>query len=637
MLVTPPHRTFLFLVALGVALVCVSPIHAADQNLTNYYYRLDESKAPVYSRTHKHLAHANPKAPKGGYLRFPLLEKVPTLHPFPLDGEDPISTVAIDLVTDSLMRSPKDDPLVQYGLVAESVATPKDISWVLFTIRRDAKWHDGTNITARDVVFSFTLLKERGSSYGYRYSDYYQDVLRAEAIADNVIKFYFTKPHVKELPWIVGEMPLFSEHFWKSRAQTTKLLSPSDFGGVSGPYRIAQFDRASHASITLERVEEYWGKNHFLNRGRYNFTQITLKFYDTMKDSLEDFRMQGHDFRNETITHNWITLSTSPEARVGMVSLEELPSSKSEGMQGYIFNLHNPILQDKTLREAIILAFDFEFLNATVFHGKYKRTQSFFSNSIEFDTSHPPSREEQNLLKSLPEPIPKELLSFVYKAPRTDGSGDNTRNLMDAARLLNRSKYSYREGQLYTPDNQPIRLEILIRAGRGLDYPTLIFAQNLERLGIMADISALPLGEFTAKKATRSFDLAAIVIGQSASPGVEQRELWGSRYAYAKEDGRKNPIGINDKNVDALIERVATAQSRTELRTAVKALDRTLLWGNYVVPHWHSGTERIAYWNKFNHVPSRCRCGNDLFSWWEDSEKLQALDRWRQMRINDYK
>lgn len=162
MLVTPPHRKLLFLVALGMALVYVRLIHAADPNLTNYYYRLDESKAPVYSRTHKHLAHANPKAPKGGHLRFPILEKVPTLDPFPLDGKDPISTVAIELVTDSLMRSPKDDPLVQYGLVAESVTTPKDISWVLFTIRRDAKWHDGTNITARDVVFSFTSSRRGG-------------------------------------------------------------------------------------------------------------------------------------------------------------------------------------------------------------------------------------------------------------------------------------------------------------------------------------------------------------------------------------------------------------------------------------------------------------------------------------------
>jgi microcin C transport system substrate-binding protein len=586
---------------------------------------LDEEKKPKYNRGQVSLAHANPLAPKRGELRFPIQDPIVGLHPFPQEGEQLPSSV-IEILTDSLMRSPKDDPLVQYGLVAKSITIPHDISWALFIIHPAASWHDGTSITASDVVFTFYKLKERSSLYGLKYRDYFIDVERAEVVQGDSVKFYFTKKNVRELPWIVGEMPIFSETFWKKQAQRPELLSPSEFGGVSGPYRMSNFDPAEPSSVTLERVQNYWAIDHVLNKGRNNFNRVVLRYYEKMEESLRQFLSRDHDFRNETIMNNWVTFKSLPQAKKGWISLEEFPSGKPEGMQGYAFNLRNPILHDKKLRKAINLAFDFEYFNRTLFSGKYIRSQSYFSNSEEFNTRSRPSGDEARLLRTLPVPVPRELLTFIYRAPRSDGSGDNTTNLGVAAKLLAKAGYSYdgSKGQLFTPKNEPVELEIIVRAGRGLDYISLIFAESLARLGIKTKVTTLPIEELKARKANHSFDLAAFVFGQSPSPGSEQRTQWGSAYVDDTESG--NPIGIVDKNIDYLVDRIATSTSRKDLRTSVKVLDRLLLWGEYVVPHWHSGTERVVYWNKFSHIPMHCRCGNDVFSWWEDESKLEKLD-----------
>lgn len=622
-----PFKSVVALLALSLQWISTFPAYSTLLNsdpAARTYYSLDEEKKPKYTGNQTSVAHANPFAPKGGELRFPIQDPIVSLHPFPQKGKQLPSSV-IELLTDSLMRPPKDDPLVQYGLVAKSITIPHDISWALFIIHPAASWHDGTPITASDVVFTFYKLKERSSLYGVRYRDYFVDVESAEVVKGDSVKFNFSKKNVRELPWIVGEMPLFSKRFWEKQSQLYELLTPSEFGGVSGPYRMSAFDMSAPSSITLERVKNYWGVDHLLNKGRNNFDRVVLKYYETMEESLRQFLSRDHDFRNETVMNNWVTFKSLPQTKNGWISLEEFPSGKPEGMQGYAFNLRNPLLHDKNLRKAITLAFDFEYFNKTLFSGKYIRSESFFSNSEEFSTRSKPSGDEVRLMKTLPVRVGRELLTFIYRAPRSDGSGDNTTNLAAAVKLLERAGYIYegRMGQLFTRSHEPVELEIIVRAGRGLDYISIIFAESLARLGIKTRVTALPNEELQARKGDHNFDLAAFVFGQSQSPGVEQRMQWGSAYIDDPDSG--NPIGIADKNIDFLVDRIATSKSRKDLRTSVKVLDRLLLWGEYVVPHWHSGTERVVYWSKFSHIPMRCRCGNDVFAWWEGGGKLEKL------------
>ncbi len=570
---------------------------------------------PKYPKDFKHFDYVNPNAPKGGTLNLYSFGNFDSLNPYILKGIPPSG---IDMTFDTLMASSKDEPFSEYGLIAESVEVPKDRSWIAFNLRKEARFHDNSPVTADDVVFSFNVLKEKGNPL-YRY--YYGNVTKVEATSPRRVLFTFDKTaDNRELPLILGQLPVFSAKYWEKKDFAATTLTPV-LG--SGPYKVSSFEAGRY--IVYELNPEYWGKDLPVNVGSYNFAKIKYDFYRDTTVALEAFKSGAFDVRIENEAKKWGTGYNFPAYTEGTVKKSEFRHYLPSGMQGFVFNTRKDIFKDRKVREALGYAFDFEWSNKHLFYGLYSRTGSYFDNS-EMAASGLPSAEEIKLLEPWRASVPPEVFTSVYEPPKTSGDGNIRPNLLKAFALLKEAGWEYKNGRLENQAGEPFAFEIMLdTASAGAwERITLPFVRNLKRLGIDARIRVVDVTQNQNRINNFDFDMITAVWGQSLSPGNEQRSFWGS--TAADQPGSRNYAGIKNQAVDAMIEKIISAGDDKALNTAVKALDRLLLWEYYVIPQWHSKVTRIAYWDKFGIPDITPLQGVQITTWWFDKEKAKLIN-----------
>ena len=566
-----------------------------------------------YPADFRNFGYVNSSAPKGGRIKVPGLDTFETIHPFILKGQKEL--FAEPLLYDTLMARSFDEPDSFYGLVAQSVEVAPDKSWVAFNINPRARFHDSTAIKSADIVFTFNALVKDGHP---RYRITYRDVAKVEATSDSRVKFTF-KPGVhRDLPTRLAALPVLSRAYY---AKTDFKKTSFEPALASGPYKVGKLEPGR--SINYVRAENYWAKDLPVNRGRHNFNEITVEYYRDREVAFQAFFSNQYDFREEFTSRQWATQYDKPPVNKGLIVREILPDETPSGVQAFILNLRRKKFQDIRVREALDLAFDFEWTNRTLFYDLYARTNSMFENSA-LAAHKPPSKTELALLEPFRGKIPEKVFTSPFLSSKTDGSGRIRGNLRKATRLLKQAGYKVKDGHLCGPDGEPFNVKFLLFEA---SFKRIInpFIRNLERLGIKASIRIVDVANFKRLQDSFDFDIVIRRIAQPLTPGLEQRNYFGS--AFANVQGSFNIGGVNDPVVDTLIEKVVTAKDRGALTTAVRALDRVLMWNRYVITQWYKGSHNIAYWNKFDRPanPPKFDMGV-LDTWWFNPEKARMLE-----------
>jgi microcin C transport system substrate-binding protein len=561
-----------------------------------------------------HFDYVNPQAPKGGELRLSAIGTFDSVNPFIIKGA-PADGVGA-LVYETLMEQSYDEPFSMYGLIAEKIDVAADNSSVIFFINPKATWHDGKPITAQDVVWTFETLLKDGAPF---YKAYYADVKKAEALDRARVHFTFKTTTNKELPLVLAQLPVLPKHYWTTGERVfgqTSLTPPLG----SGPYKISSINAGQ--SITYKRVNDWWAKDLPLNRGRYNFDRITYIYFRDNNVALEAFFAGTYDVQLENVAKLWATAYTAPAIQDGRIIKREIANQRPSGMQGWFFNLRRPVFQDPIVRRAIAYAFDYEWSNKKFAFNAYTRTKSYFENS-DLAARGLPSAAELALLEPLRNMIPAEVFTQSYEPPKTDGTGNARANLLTAAKLLDDAGYKLNKDGIRVHEKTGQRLEFeIVDNNPAFERWTLPFIQNLKRIGIQATYRTVDSAQFQNRITQFDFDMTSGVIAQSNSPGNEQREYWGS--AKANTPGSRNYMGIQNKAVDILTDKIVNAKSREELVSATRALDRVLLWNYYVVPHWYYGAWRLAWSSKLD-MPSTLPGSTPaiLDTWWFKKKDTQ--------------
>lgn len=574
-----------------------------------------------YAPGAKHFDYVNPDAPKGGDIRYGRRGTFDSLNPYIIKGN------SVGAGAETLLISSGDEPFSAYGLVAESIETPPDRSWAIFTLRPEARWQDGKPITADDVVFSFNILKEKGRPI---YRLYYAPVTKAEKLEERKVKFTFANGENRELPLIIGQLPILPKHYWETREfDKTTLEVPL----TSGPYKMTKVD--SPRSYTLELDPNYWGKNLWLNRGRNNFQTIRYDFYRDDTVMFEAFKAGQIDVRGENVARNWATGYNIPAVNRGLIRKDEIPHSIDEGTQMFAFNLRRPeLFGDRKVRMAFNQLFDFEWMNRNLFYGAYKRAVSYFNNS-DLAATGLPTGEELKILEKYRGKIPDDVFTKPFTLPVTDGSGENREGLRAALALFKEAGWEIDKNTKKLTNaktGKVMAFEILLEDVT-FERIALPFIQQLQRLGIDARVRTVDAAQYQRRSDAFDYDMVVGRFGQSESPGNEQREMWGSK--AAEDPGSSNVIGIKDPVIDELIELVVSAPDRASLVTRTHALDRVLQWGYYGIAHWYLDRERVAYWDRFSRPKQTAKYSPvALDTWWFDAAK-DAVLRDRQSKGED--
>jgi len=586
----------------------------ADAVLSDHAMTMFDNEIPKYTTTFPYFDYVNPTAPKGGTLRLAVDGTFDSFNSFIPKG-NAASTGSVE----TLLVNSADEPFTAYGLVAKTMEWPADRSWVIFNLRPEARWHDGTPITADDVVWSFETLVEKGMPF-YRY--YYSAIDSAEALNTHRVRFNFKESGNQELPLITGQLPVLPKHYWASRDFSATTLDPP-LG--SGPYRIQKFEAGRY--IVQERVTDYWGANLPVRRGMNNFDIIRTEYFRDATPIRLALKAGDIDFRLENQSKAWADDYNVAVVDKGLLNKEMVPHRQPTGMQAFVMNTRRTLFQDPRVRQALGYAFDFEWSNRTLFNGQYTRTTSYFSNS-ELASSGLPEGSELALLEHYRGRIPDTVFNQAFKIPVTDGSGRPRENLRKATALLKSAGWSVRDLKLINEaTGVPFRFEVLL-SSKAFERIVLPYTQNLKLLGIEAKIRLVDRTQYMERYRQKDFDMLVAVWGQSETPGNEQREYWGSDAADSV--GSRNLAGIKDPVVDELIELLVKSDSREQLNVRTRALDRVLLWGHYVVPHWHIRADRVLYWDKFSRPATPVRSGVMRSRWWYDPQKAAALEQARQ-------
>ena len=563
-----------------------------------------------YGADFRNFDYVVPRAAKGGDVKLAAIGGFDTFNPFILRGN---AAAGIGSLFDTLTIGSADEPFTRYCLVCETMEVPEDRSWVSFTLRTEARFHDGTPITVEDVIWTFEALKSRGHPF---YRAYYASVEKAEKIAERQVRFTFAGGPNRELPLIVGELPVLSRAYWQGRDFGTTTLDPP-LG--SGPYRIEAFE--ANRFIVYRRVQNYWANDLPVRVGQNNFDVIRYDYYRDTTIALEAFKAGEYDIRQENSAKNWATAFDSPAHQQGLYKKEELPEQRVTGMQGFVFNTRRAIFQNRLTRAAFGYAFDFEWSNRTLFYGAYTHTRSYFDNS-ELAARGLPSPEELKILEPFRDKVPAEVFSREYQPPKTDGTGNWRENQREALRLLREAGWTLKDLKLVGSNGQQMRLEILLSDPQ-FERIVLPYADNLKRLGIDVVIRTVDTAQYERRLDDFDYDITVGSFGQSESPGNEQRDFWTSSAAETR--GSRNLAGIRDPAVDALVDLIINAPDRQSLVMRTRALDRVLQGGYYVVPNWHITADRVAYWDRFGRPQIVPKVGFLLSSWWVDPAKDAAL------------
>ena len=548
--------------------------------------------------------YVNPDAPKTGRLVHGVLGTFDSLNPMIVKGLAPSEMRGY--VIEGLMARGYDEPFTLYGLIAESVDTDAARSYVTFNINPKAQFSDGKPVTADDVIFSWQLLRDHGRP---NYRTYYAKVAKAEVLGARSVRFDLAGSDDRELPLILGLMPVLPKHAIDPEKFEETTLAPM-IG--SGPYVIDAVDAGR--SITLKRNPNYWGRDLAVNRGYWNFETIRLDYYRDGNSHFEAFKKGLYDVRAELDPTRWEQGYDFPAVRDGRVIKEAVTNGMPKGMLAFVFNTRRPIFADIRVRQALLLLFDFEWINKSFFFGRYVRTKSFFDGSELSSSGRPADERERTLLARFPDTVAPEMMAGAWAPPVTDGSGRDRDTLRAALALLEAAGYEFAGTQLRARDTKkPFAFEIMVST-REQERVALQFSQTLKRVGITAAIRTVDAVQYDRRRITYDFDMMQYRWDQSLSPGNEQAFYWGS--AAADEDGTRNYMGVKSPAIDAMIAALLKAEAREDFVAAVRALDRLLLSGFYVIPLFHSGEQWIARWAGIAHPERTPLTGYLPETWW---------------------
>ena len=613
--------TIVRLVALTVlTLLAVGGPVVAEERLIVRAHAIAMHGTPKYPAGFSHFDYVNPNAPKGGAVRRSARGTFDSFNPYIPKG-NPSSAGSAN---ESLLIHSADEPFTMYGLLAESVTYPEDRSWITFHLNPLARWHDGNPVTPDDVVFSLNVLKEKGRPF-YRF--YYGSVESAEVTGTHDVTFRFKEGENRELALIVGQLPVLPKHYWESRDFTKTTLEPP-LG--SGPHRVTDFEPGRY--VVVERVKDYWGKDLAVHRGHDNFDSIRYDYFRDPTVIREAVKAGDIDYFHENQAKAWAQSYDVEAVRKGWLVKKAFVHERTAGMQAFVLNLRRSVFSDIRVRKAVAQAFDFEWTNKHLFFGQYTRSDSFFSNS-EIGATGLPSPEELALLEPHRDQLSSDVFERPEKPPVTAGNGWPRENLRKAFALLFEAGYVVKDMKLVQQDTgEPVRFEMLMRAGGALRRIVLPFQRNLRRLGVELIIREVDDAQYVNRIRARDYDVIALGWGQGDSPGNEQRSFWGSKAADLPAS--RNYAGLKDPVVDALIEQLIAAPDRQALVHRTRALDRVLQSHHFIVPNWHLSADRLLYWDMFQIPKVVPKNGTSFNTWWWDADKAAALAKARKETVN---
>ena len=548
--------------------------------------------------------YVDPNAPKGGRITHGIVGTFDSLNPFIVKGLAP--TQIRGYVIESLMARGYDEPFTLYGLLARSVETDAERSYVTFELDPAAKFSDGKPVTAADVIFSWEILRDKGRP---NYRTYYAKVAKAEALSERTVRFDLTRSDDRELPLILGLMPVLAKHAINPETFEDTTLEPIV---GSGPYVIADV-RPGH-SVTLKRNPAYWGRDLPINRGFWNFDEVRTDFYRDANTHFEGFTKGLFDVRAEHDPGRWETGYDVPAVRDGRIVKEAFPTGMPKGMSGFVFNTRRPIFADVRVREAITLLFDFEWVNHNFFFGKYRRTASYFDGSELAFRGHPADARERTLLAPFVKEVRADVLDGTWAPPITDGSGRDRDTLKRALELLEAAGFELARTVLRDrATKQPFVFEFLATT-KEQERLAIAYAHHLKRAGITMRVRLVDAVQYDRRRIAYDFDMIEYRWDQSLSPGNEQAFYWGS--AAADAPGTRNYMGVKSEAIDAMIAALLRARERDEFVSAVRALDRLLISGFYVVPLFHLPEQWVARWSTVAHPQATSLFGYLPETWW---------------------
>jgi microcin C transport system substrate-binding protein len=557
-----------------------------------------------YPENFVHFDYVNPHAPKGGEVKLSALGTFDSLNPYIVKGD---KAPGIEMIFESLMVGSLDEPQSYYGLVAKSATVAPDRSYVEFAMRPEARFHDGSKITADDVIFSLNTFKTEGEP---AYRILFQPIASAVKIDDYHVRFNFSDKTRRELPIIAASMPILSKKYYSTHDFNKTTLEPP-FG--SGPYEVKSVDPGR--SIVYERVKNYWGKDLRVNIGQYNFDTIRFDMYRDETVALEAFKAGEYDLREENISRVWATGYDSPALSEGKFKKVLIPNEIPQGMQGFVFNIRRGKFADRRVREAIGLTLDFEWMNKSLFFGAYTRDDSFFLNTP-YAAKGLPGDKEKALLEPFKDELPLGIFIKPFALPVTDGSGDNREQLIKADKLLTEAGWIIKDGiRVNEKTGEPLTVEFLFQSPV-YERVAAPMCRHLKRLGIDAKIRVIDDAQYVKRIETFDYDIIMTVFNRLVFfPGSEQLAYWHS--SQSSQEGSNNLVGTKSKVIDALLEKIVAARNEEELQPPARALDRVLLWENYVIPNWYLGAYRLAYWDKFGRPNVKMKYSHGFpQTWW---------------------
>jgi microcin C transport system substrate-binding protein len=602
--------------AVCLALVTTAPASAESETK---HHALALIGKPQYGPDFKHFDWVNPNAPKGGKVRQAATGSFDSLNPFPVKGS-PAAFATV--IYDSLMASSPDEPSTEYGLLAEWVSFPPDHSSATFKLRAGARFHDGKPITPEDVIFSLEQLKKVSPQYSF----YYKNVARVVKLADDVVRFEFDVKGNRELPLIVGELPVLPKHYWEATGANGEprdlAKSTLEVPLGSGPYRIKEVDAGR--AITYERVKDWWAKDLPVAKGQWNFDEIKFSYFRDQVPAFESFKAGQLDYWPQSSAKTWVTGFDFDGFNRGQVVKHQVQVEGVAAMQAFAFNIRRSQFQDPRVRRAFNMALNFEWANKSLMYDSYLRVDSYFGKS-ELHANGLPQGRELEILNELRAEVPPEVFTQEWKNPVYEALENDRKHLAAASKLFAEAGYTPKNGVLVNAAGQHIKVEFLLNQP---DFERLVlpYMKDLEKLGVQATVRTVDMAQYQRRVDTFDFDVIVHSFRQSLSPGNEQRDFWGSE--AAGKEGSRNVIGIKNPAVDKLVDRIILAKDREDLVAATRALDRVLLWNHYVVPQWHAPFARIAMWNQYarpEKIPSR----NPSFLrvwWWDDAAAKRVAD-----------
>ncbi|MDP7595295.1 MAG: extracellular solute-binding protein [Pseudomonadales bacterium] len=608
-----PFRRLKLFPFVFVASLCVATQAAGEVSHGLSYY--GDLKYPA---DFTHLDYVNPDAPKGGSLTYPRGGTFNSLNPFIRKGSKPtgMTLTSGELVYERLMYKSTDEPASFYGNLAAKVELAADYSWITFFLRPQARWHDGNRITAKDVVFTFERIKELGSP---ALKSAYRQIVSAEETGAGQVTFHFKNSRSAKDAQTIAGMLVIPEHYWRDRNfDETTLEIPIG----SGPYRIVELDPGR--KIVYQRVEDYWGKDLPVNKGRHNFDRITYDYFGDPSVIHEAHKSGAVDARIEMVSKNWALLYDFPAVKEGLFIKELIKVESPHGInQGLTFNLRKPKFQDVRVREALSLAYNFEWSNRVLYHDFYRRNVSFFDGT-DMASSGLPSAAELELLKPFRDQIPTRVFTEEFRPAVGKARGYPRENLLRALELFEQAGWVVRDNQMVNAETgEPFTVELLMVAA-ALVRTMIPFKAALNRLGIKARVQLTEVSLYRYRLGEFDFEMTTAFWRTSFQPGLRLRTFFGSATADTKFT--YNQAGITDPAVDALIMKVIMSRSRPQLVTAARALDRVLLWNFYAIPGYVPPGSRFVYWDKFDR-PERGPLYSSGFpdTWWENKDKAARL------------